>query len=94
MVNLVKRGDGYVYRPTLGEHLLIALHQSGLADPVYALTETGAQLWEQMTDWTTTEALASALVVKYDVAPDQATADVELFLAQLRTLQAVEERAP
>jgi hypothetical protein len=86
-----RRRDNYVYRLTVGEHLLVSLH-ARKDEPLYALTPTGAQLWERLADWSTREQLAEALVVDYDVTLDNARQDVGDFLEQLEFLNALETR--
>jgi hypothetical protein len=86
-----RRRDNYVYRLTVGEHLLVALH-ARRDEPLYALTPTGAALWERLATWATVEQLSDALVSDYDVTTDAARADVREFLEQLASLNAVETR--
>jgi coenzyme PQQ synthesis protein D (PqqD) len=86
-----RRTDGYVYRLTVGEHLLVSLHARG-QEPFYALTPTGALLWESLAEWSTLDALCDRLISEYDVTRDQAVVDVMDFLEQLESLQAVESR--
>ena len=86
-----RRGDSYVYRLTVGEHLLVALHARG-DEPLYALTPTGALLWERLADWATAEQLADALTAEYEVSPADAVQDARDFLEQLMMLQAVQTR--
>lgn len=87
-----RRGDGFVYRLTVGEHLLVALH-SRSEEPFYALTPTGAMLWEALAQWSTVEDLGNILQREYDVAIEQATADAKEFVEQLGLLRAVESRS-
>jgi hypothetical protein len=86
-----RRGDNYVYRLTVGEHLLVALH-ARRDEPLYALTPTGAQLWERLADWTTVEQLARGLVEEYEIDAEDARRDVMEFLDQLTELRALETR--
>lgn len=86
-----RRTEGYVYRLTVGEHLLVSLHARG-QEPFYALTPTGALLWETLAEWSTLDDLCERLVSEYDVTPDQAAVDVMDFLEQLESLEAVESR--
>jgi hypothetical protein len=86
-----RRRDNYVYRLTVGEHLLVALHARS-DEPLYALTPTGAQLWERLAEWSTLDHLTDALVAEYEVAADAAREDVHEFLDQLTLLSAVETR--
>ncbi|HEY7234694.1 MAG TPA: PqqD family protein [Gemmatimonadaceae bacterium] len=86
-----RRRDTYVYRLTVGEHLLVALHARS-DEPLYALTPTGAQLWERLARWATIDELTETLVSEYEVATDSARQDVREFLEQLASLDAVESR--
>jgi hypothetical protein len=86
-----RRGDSYVYRYTVGEHLLVALHARG-DEPLYALTPTGALLWDSLAEWRTVEQLGDALASEYDVTREQAILDARDFLEQLTQLQAVQTR--
>jgi hypothetical protein len=86
-----RRGDNYVYRLTVGEHLLVALHARG-DEPLYALTPTGALLWERLADWASLADLADALTAEYEVGREQAEADAREFLEQLAQLDAVDSR--
>jgi len=87
-----RRRDNYVYRLTVGEHLLVALHARS-DEPLYALTLTGAQLWERLAQWATIDELTQALVNEYEVSTNSARQDVREFLEQLASLDAVETRA-
>ena len=86
-----RRGDNYVYRLTVGEHLLVALH-ARRDEPLYALTPTGAQLWERLADWTTIDQLVQSLVAEYEISAEDARRDVAEFLDQLALLKAVDSR--
>jgi hypothetical protein len=87
-----RRTDGYVYRLTVGEHLLVSLH-SRSDEPFYALTPTGALLWERLAEWSSLDDLEGALTSEYEVTPDQARTDAVEFLEQLGLLSAVETRS-
>ena len=86
-----RRRDNYVYRLTVGEHLLVALHARS-DEPLYALTVTGAELWERLAEWSTTDQLTDALVSEYEVTSEAAREDVREFLDQLALLSALETR--
>ena len=88
MAQRIRRGDHHVYRHIAGEHLLVSIHRATVA-PLFALTATGAALWEQLEEWTTADSLADFLVQHYDVARERAQADVAEFLEQLTTISAL-----
>ena len=86
-----RRRDNYVYRLTVGEHLLVALHARS-DEPLYALTPTGALLWERLAQWASVDQLAEALVNEYEISLDEARADTREFIEQLGVLNAVDQR--
>ena len=86
-----RRRDNYVYRLTVGEHLLVSLH-ARKDEPLYALTPTGALLWERLAQWATVEQLADVLVSEYEISSDEARVDVREFIDQLGLLNAVDQR--
>lgn len=86
-----RRRDNYVYRLTVGEHLLVALHARS-DEPLYALTPTGAELWERLSAWASVDQLAETLANEYEIAVEDARQDVRDFLDQLGSLNAVESR--
>ena len=90
-VREVKRGERHVYRYVAGEHLLVALQRTKSV-PLFSLTESGAELWKQLGEWTTVPALTEHLVGQFDVDLDAAAADVKEFLNQLESIGALEMR--
>jgi hypothetical protein len=86
-----RRRDNYVYRLTVGEHLLVALHARS-DEPLYALTLTGAQLWERLALWSTLDQLTESLIADYEVTSEAARQDVRDFLDQLTLLDALDTR--
>ncbi|MGI8496437.1 MAG: PqqD family protein [Gemmatimonadaceae bacterium] len=85
------RSDAYVYRHVGEEHLLIALRRDRVA-PLLQLTATAAVLWERLGEWTPASELAGALVERFDVSPEVAEADVDEFLTQLASIDAIQSR--
>jgi hypothetical protein len=86
-----RRRDNYVYRLTVGEHLLVSLH-ARKDEPLYALTPTGAQLWERLADWSTVAELTNTLVNDYELSAEGARQDVREFLEQLESINALDTR--
>lgn len=55
-----------------------------------ALTESGALLWQALVEGATVQALTRILLEEYEVAPEQAEADVRRFLEGLQAQGALE----
>lgn len=87
-----RRTSRQVYRLIAGEHLLVDMHAKSDV-PFYALTASGALLWQALEEGRTEDELASVLRARYDVPLDRALTDVREFLEQLEALGAVEREA-
>jgi hypothetical protein len=85
------RGERHVHRAVAGEHLLVALHRTRTT-PLFALNETGAELWKHLSGWRTAEELIAHLVEQFEVSDEIAAGDVAAFLSQLETIGALESR--
>ena len=85
------RGDRHVHRAVAGEHLLVALHRTRTT-PLFALNDTGAELWEQLGGWMTADELSTHLVNRFEVSAEVAATDVAAFLSQLEAIGALESR--
>jgi hypothetical protein len=86
-----RQGDGHVYRLIAGEHLLVALGRD-VGSPLFALTPTGAVVWTALEEWSTMDRLVERIVTHFETTADVARADIDEFLAQLRTIDAVRSR--
>jgi|SRR5687767_10843107 len=91
MTREFQRADTHVYRLIAGEHLLVALH-SNSPEPLFALTPTGAVLWERLASWTTVDDLARALTERFEVDAQTAASDAAEFLEQLQEVGALTTR--
>jgi hypothetical protein len=85
------RADHFVYRQIAGEDLLIALRRDAAA-PIFAMTPTGAAIWDRLGEWTTLDALVSHVLAQFDVDRAVAERDVREFLEQLGTANALISR--
>ena len=74
------RSDAIAWREIDGETVLLDLRTS----TYLAVNASATLLWRLLADGTSAEMLAAALVDEYDIAPDEASADVEAFLQDCR----------
>ena len=86
-----RHGDAHIYRHIAGEHLLVSLKRTNV-DPLFALSATGAVLWDALDEWRTPAALVDGLLARFEVAPADAATDVNAFLRQLEEIGALERR--
>lgn len=80
----MKVSNLFVLRSIAGEHLLIPTGAAASrVQGLLSLNETGALLYQQLTDGCTGSDLVAALMAHYEVGPEEAAADVEEFLEQM-----------
>ena len=84
----------YVQRDVAGECILVPVRRS-LKDSnsIYVLNETGAALWQRLDGTCTVGDIRAAFLEDYDVAPDQLHQDFDTLLADLLSIQAIQEVA-
>ena len=90
-----RRSTQVVPRTVAGELLLVPLtarttDASFRAADLYVLNETGALLWESLSEPAEMTDMARNLMRTYGVPAEQAQADVEAFVADLLSIGAVE----
>lgn len=76
---------GFVLQPFSKQFVAVSVEPTGLrGNVVVNLNGVGAFLWEQLQQDRTFDQLLSAMLDRFEVAPAQAQADLENFLATLR----------
>ena len=86
----MKRNPDFLLRDVAGTKVIVPLGNAVTEFPgMITVNDTGAFLWELMETEQTLNALVAAMLERYEVAQEQARADVEAFLAELRPTGAV-----
>ena len=84
------RSEDFLLREVAGSQVLVPV---GAATRDFAgivtLNSVGVQLWNALETEQTKEGLARILTARYEVSEDQALADVEKFLQNLKNVGAV-----
>lgn len=80
-----------VYRQVVGEHMLVPIgdvpeNQNGL----FALTETGAFIWEQIEKGMDEAEILEAVLNEFNVDPQTAVSDLDRFLNDLSSYGIIE----
>jgi len=84
----------YVQRDVAGECILVPVRRSLKdANCIYVLNETGAALWQHFNGARTVQDICAAFSEEYDVTPDRLQQDVDTLLADLLSIQAIQEVA-
>lgn len=84
--------DQFILRSIAGEHLLISTGEAALkVGGLIALSESALLLYEKLKNSCEKTALVEALLAEYEVSAEEAAADVDAFLDQLRELNMLVE---
>lgn len=81
----------YILREVAGEYLLIPVGEAALkTNGLISLSESGYLLYEQLKQDCEKKDLVQRLLQEYEVTEEQASADVEVFLEQMRSIDMLE----
>ncbi|MBE6924043.1 MAG: PqqD family protein [Ruminococcaceae bacterium] len=88
---IYKVKDGFLVRRIGGQMMAVPVGQrTSEFHGIIALTESGALLWQALTEGAEPEALTQILLDTYEVTEGRARQDVEAFLRGLRVQGALE----
>ena len=88
---IYKVKDGFVVRTIGSQTMAVPVGQrTSQFHGMIALSESGALLWQALTQGATAQTLADILLEHYEVDSQRALADVETFLQGLRQQGALE----
>lgn len=88
----MKVNNQFILRSIAGEHLLIPTGEAAMSTKgLIALSESGLLLYEKLRDGCGKAELISGLLAEYEVTAEEAEADTEAFLDQLRQLNMLVE---
>lgn len=87
----LRRSSVFVSRRIGDEMILVPLRQQGaeLTD-IVRLNEVAAFIWERLSGEVSEAELLQALLSRYEVAADEAAADLRELLGRLREIEAIE----
>lgn len=84
MENEMKIKDGFIVRNVAGNYVVVPVGEATLDfNGMMSLNETGAFLFEKMTQEISKEELVQALREQYEVDENIATNDVDAFIAKI-----------
>jgi hypothetical protein len=87
------RREGIVLREVAGEQILVPIRRD-VADlkAIFALNTVGRCIWELLDGTRGTDAVLAGLVERFDVSPEEASADLRAFVERLTQAGLVERR--
>lgn len=81
----MKIKEGYMLRKVAGNYIVIAIGDEAVDfNGMITVNETGAFLWEKLTEGADRESLLAALLAEYDVDEETARSDIEEFIGLLK----------
>lgn len=86
----MKRSDNFLLRDVAGTLVIVPVGAAVSAFPgMITINTTGAYIWEQLETEQTVESLTEALMDRYEVDAEKATADVIAFVEKLKPTGAI-----
>ncbi len=87
---MLKRNPDFVSREVAGEMILVPVtRQAADLESLFTLNQVGAFIWAALEEAGSEEQLGRAVAAEFEVAQEQALADVREFVAQLEEIGAV-----
>lgn len=76
-----------VLREIAGENVLVPCGKTVFSDNgLFMLNEVGSFIWKILPDVLNEEEIVERILAEYDIEPDKAKVDVDIFLTSLRNL--------
>ncbi len=87
---IYRRSENFVFRRIEGETILVPI-RGDVEDlgSIYSLNTTAALAWQSLDGVRSLKAVAELIAAEWDVAPDQATADLLEFMREMTSIDAV-----
>ena len=79
----------FVINNVAGETVAVSVGNNDSFNGYIKLNETGAFIWDLLKEETTVEAIAKALVEKYEIDIETATRDTEAYICMLKEANAL-----
>lgn len=87
----MKIKENFILRKVADSYIVVPVNSMTLNfNGIINLNETGAFLFEKLQQGAEREDLVSALLEEYDVAPDRAAKDVDVFIQKVRDADVLE----
>ncbi len=89
---IFEKDEGMVWRQIGDETILVPVRrQADDLDSVFTLNETAAFIWSQIDGKVTVADICGRLVAEFEVEQEQAEADLQHYLSQLKEIAAIHE---
>lgn len=79
----MKINEGYLLRNVAGKNIVVSVGADVNFNGMLTLNDTGVFLWNLLSEETTKEEMLSKILKEYDVSEDEASKDIDAFIAKL-----------
>lgn len=87
----MKIKEGYLLREVAGQFLVVPVGSQAISfNGIITLNKTGKVIWEVLQKETSKQAIIEALTHRFEVSIEQASQDIDAFLAVLQKHQLLE----
>lgn len=86
----MKIKDGYIIKKVMNRYMIVSTDDSAVHN-MQTLNETGAFLWNLLTEETTIDKMCLSLTAEYDIDADTAKKDIEKFVSSLDAASLLEK---
>lgn len=88
----LKRKIDFVLKDICGEKMLVPIGSQVMdMNGLVTLNDTAACVWELLAEDRTVDELAAAVAEQFDVAPERARADVQVFIDEITRMGLLEQ---
>ncbi|MBQ7876472.1 MAG: PqqD family protein [Clostridia bacterium] len=87
----MKIKDGFILKKVMGSYMIVCIDDSMSISGMQTLNETGAFLWDALSESTTEDALLKKMLAEYDVDETTAKNDITAFVAALKKSNLLED---
>jgi len=87
----MKIKEGYLLREVAGQFLVVPVGNQAISfNGIITLNKTGKVIWEVLQKDTSKATILETLLDRFDVTPEQASQDIDMFLSTLQKHQLLE----
>lgn len=87
----MKIREGYLLRSVAGKNIVVSIGAQVDFNGMLTLNDTGVFFWNLLQEDTTKEKMLEALLKEYDVSEQQASEDIDEFIAKLKAAKLLED---
>ena len=91
MCFLVKLSNNYILSTVAGKNIVVPVGTEASSNKMLTLNDTGVFFWNMLKNGTTKEKMLEAVLREYEVSADEASRDIDEFIARLIQAKILED---